>query len=258
MAELTQVARAIQKQVNEHVSPVWKIHAEVDPFAKSAAVPAGYWHATIRDHIQPEGAWSIHSVANGQPFAEVTFGKDWTLGASHDVIEMLIDPNVSRLAKAPSIRAGDRHNVEYLVQACDPCAASSYDIDGVKVADFSLPRFWSAKPGLKGKYSFTGVLTEPRQIVRGGYLSWRDPRTRHYWQKVWWEDEPAYNDLGSYVDETPRQSRQQGKAPPSERELPTELTALREVVLAQGPAIRLARTSVEELIKRFGHQRAGN
>ena len=33
------------------------------------------------------------------------------------------------------------------------------------------------------RYSFTGAIREPRQVLDGGYISWWDPKSRHVFQK---------------------------------------------------------------------------
>src|SRR5260370_1391242 len=47
-----------------------------------------------------------------------------------------------------------------------------------------------------GSYSYTGAITEPRQVLRGGYLSWHDPVTDHWWQEQYFGDQPEFMDLG--------------------------------------------------------------
>jgi hypothetical protein len=60
---------------------------------------------------------------------------------------------------------------KYLIEACDPCQACSYDISGVLVSDFITPHYFEPHllPGVR--YSFTGAITAPRQVLRGGYLT---------------------------------------------------------------------------------------
>ena len=106
--ELKRVATALQKQVENDFAPLWKINATIEPFTAGEKVPKGYWPVNVRDRIEPEGAWSIHSVKDGCPFAEVTYGDQWTLGASHDLLEMLVDPKVNRRIKAESHRPKPR------------------------------------------------------------------------------------------------------------------------------------------------------
>jgi hypothetical protein len=47
------------------------------------------------------------------------------------------------------------------------------------------------------RYSYTGAITEPRQVLRGGYLSWEDPASGSWWQETWFEgNEPTFRNLG--------------------------------------------------------------
>src|SRR5258708_14888074 len=125
----------------------------------------------------------------------VACNKDWSKSISHSLIEMLIDPRGNRLATGPSPSARQKHTVGFLVQVCDPCAAGEYRIDDVVVSDFSLPAFWTPSKRAT-KCSFTGLLSQPFEIAKGGYLSWRDPKTNHWWQKIWFDRKPQIRDLG--------------------------------------------------------------
>ncbi|MDQ0595956.1 hypothetical protein QF037_000301 [Streptomyces canus] len=65
------------------------------------------------------------------------------------------------------------------------------------MSDFFTPHFYDpvAAPGVR--YSFTGKLDGPRKILPGGYISWHDPVSDHWWQQVWFgTDEPEFVDLG--------------------------------------------------------------
>ncbi|WP_406480745.1 hypothetical protein [Streptomyces sp. NBC_01615] len=47
------------------------------------------------------------------------------------------------------------------------------------------------------RYSFTGKLDGPRKILPGGYISWHDPVSDHWWQQIWFDsDQPRFRDLG--------------------------------------------------------------
>ena len=58
----------------------------------------------------------------------------------------------------------------YLVEACDPCEgnADGYQIQGVLVSDFITPRFYDALSTPGTRYSFTGAVTAPRQVLPEG------------------------------------------------------------------------------------------
>ena len=111
---------------------------------------------------------------------------------------MLVDPFGSRLVAGDSPKPG-QGRVEFLVEVCDPSEAAEfgYSVNGILMSDFYTPRFFDplVAPGVR--YSFTGALTEPRQVLRGGYLSWHDPVSDHWWQQTWFSGAaPRFRDLG--------------------------------------------------------------
>jgi hypothetical protein len=65
------------------------------------------------------------------------------------------------------------------------------------VSDFITPSYYDPVANPAGRYSFTGAITAPRQVLVGGYLSWHDPTTEHWWQVVYNGPEPTYRDLGA-------------------------------------------------------------
>src|SRR5262249_14426455 len=109
--------------------------------------------------------------------------------------EMLADPFGKVFSTGPSLRPG-QGTVEYLVEVCDPCqdAGFGYPVNGVTVSDFVLPAFYKAFGA--GRYSFAGNVTEPRDVLRGGYVSWRDPVSGEWSQYVVSKAGPAFRDLG--------------------------------------------------------------
>ena len=71
------------------------IQATVDAFATLEDVPSDYWPIIVMSEV--EDAAGYHDDENGQPFALVEFGQDWSLTASHEALEMLVDPHGTRL-----------------------------------------------------------------------------------------------------------------------------------------------------------------
>jgi hypothetical protein len=182
--DLTVAAAAIQKQVSRDVGPIWNIDATVDAFETLEDVPLGYWHVLIDDTI-PYNAQGIHlNEDNGQPFALIAYSDDWSLTTSHESIEMLVDPSGNRTvaANSPEPKQG---RVLILVEACDPSEAAKYGytVNGVLVSDFYTPHFFDpvVAPGVR--YSFTGAITQPLEVLDGGYVSWWDPVTKHVFQQ---------------------------------------------------------------------------
>ena len=182
-SDLTVVSAAIQKQLTRDVSPLWNIEASVDAFATLDDVPLGYWHVIIDDTI-PFDAAGIHlNDENGQPYALVTYSDDWSLTTSHEVIEMLVDPSGNRTVATNSPKP-DQGRVLVLVEACDPSEAANfgYTVNGVLVSDFYTPHFFDPVDAAGVRYSYTGAITEPLQVLDGGYMSWWDPQTKHIFQ----------------------------------------------------------------------------
>lgn len=183
-SDLTVAAAAIQKQVSRDVGPIWNIDASVDAFATLEDVPLGYWHVLIDDTI-PYDAQGIHlNEDNGQPFALIAYSDDWSLTTSHESIEMLVDPSGNRTVAANSPEPS-QGRVLILVETCDPSEAAKYGYtaNGVLVSDFYTPHFFDPVVGPGVRYSFTGAITEPLEVLDGGYVSWWDPNTKHVFQE---------------------------------------------------------------------------
>jgi hypothetical protein len=181
--ELTTVAAAIQKQVTRDVGPIWSIDASVDAFATLDEVPLGYWHVIIDDTI-PFDAQGIHlNDDNGQPYALIAYSDEWSLTTSHESIEMLVDPSGNRTVAANSPKQG-QGRVLILVETCDPSEAAKfgYTVNGVLVSDFYTQHFFDPVQSDGVRYSFTGSITKPVQVLDGGYISWWDPESKHVFQ----------------------------------------------------------------------------
>ena len=182
--ELTQVAAALQKQVTENLAPAWGVQASVTAANGSGNGKVGVWPIRITSDV-PQGALGVHLDKSGHPYAVIEPGQDWSVTASHELLEMLIDPYGSRLATAPSIDpAANGRTVHYLVEVGDPVETREYLIDGVKVSDFVLRDFYhpSVQPG--DKYDELEQVRQPFQVLQGGYISWYDPADQRWHQKT--------------------------------------------------------------------------
>jgi hypothetical protein len=195
---LLQATAAIQKQVTRDFGPIWGIQATVDAFDDLLDVPNDYHHvalfgdsdelmhtlvATIGeepalrllDAFDHETISGIHlNALTNQPFALVSVDDPWTVVLSHEVLEMLADPWGNQLVAAPHpLRRQQR--VRYLVEVCDPCMSTWYPVNGVPVADFYTPRYFDPVVNSGVRYSYTGSIEHPQQILEGGYVTYIDP-----------------------------------------------------------------------------------
>jgi hypothetical protein len=193
--DLPRVASALQKQVTRDFAPHWNVSATVDAFPSLEAIPLGYWPVIIVKDVK--GAAGFHTDKNGQPLALVEMGSSWSLTASHETLEMLADPFGNRLVAGPSPRE-EQGRVEFLVEVCDPSEddAFAYTVNDVLVSDFYTPHYFDPVKQDGVQYSFNSALSEPRQVLRGGYLSWHDPVTDHWFQETFFGDQPDFRDLG--------------------------------------------------------------
>lgn len=210
LGEVSKVAAALQKQAIRDVGPIWDIQATVDTFATLEDVPIGYWPIVVMDDINTPGAAGVHEDKDGQPFALVQFDIGWSLTASHEMVEMLVDPFGNRLASGQSPKNG-QGRVEFLVEPCDPSEAAefAYTINGITVSDFYTPKYFMAKKVPGDRYSYTGDIKEPRQVLKGGYLSWHNPVDDHWYQEIYFNAKPQFRDLGVFTANAGKSFRRQ-------------------------------------------------
>jgi hypothetical protein len=197
-SELGRACASLQKQAIRDLLPIWNIQSTVDAFARLEDVPVGTWPIVIEDNINTPGAAGVHEDKDGQPFALVMAESGWSLTASHELIEMLVDPFGRRLTEGQSPKPG-QGRVEFLVEPCDPSEATqfAYLINGVTVSDFYTPKYFSTVFNPADRYSHTGAIKRPRQVLKGGYLSWHDPVTDHWFQETFFQgNAPKFRDLG--------------------------------------------------------------
>jgi hypothetical protein len=183
LAELTRVSAAIQKQIARDVSPIWCINATIDVISSLEQVPLSYWPIIIGGEELPEGVLGTHLSDDNQPYALVRNTTGWSLTASHECIEMLIDPFGNRFVagQSPSPNQG---RVLFLVEACDPCEGveNAYTVNDILVSDFYTPNYFDPQQVSGVRCDYTGSLTSPREVLSGGYLSWKNPQDGQYYQ----------------------------------------------------------------------------
>jgi len=187
-AQVTAVAAALNKQVVRDFGPLWNVTATVDPFETLQQVPVDYWPVIVLDKLNDPNAGGYHETKHGEPFS-VVLASDFPIAAGHETLEMLADPFGSRtIAGSPPPKAPAPVNgftrVVYLVEVCDPCEDEkfSYSVNGVPVSDFITPNFYDPVTSSGVRYSFTGAVKHPHQVLEGGYISFSDPATGRWYQ----------------------------------------------------------------------------
>jgi hypothetical protein len=154
-ADMQQVDQALQTQLDRDFTPIWGVRATILAFDKAH-----------------------------KPFAQVKDTQDWSVTASHEMLEMLVDPYGQRFVKAPDIDPNsDGHWVNYLVEVGDACEIYEYSINGVAVSDFGTPEFYNADASAGTEVDFLSRLCQPYEVPAGCYISWIDPEDGRWHQK---------------------------------------------------------------------------
>jgi len=115
--------------------------------------------------------------------------------------EMLVDPFGNRMVASGSVKPG-QGRVNYLVEVCDPSEDDSfaYSVNGIMLSDFYTPHYFDPVKASGVRYSYTGAITQPKQVLKGGYLSWLDPETGEWWQATFFGSHVVYNDITSKME----------------------------------------------------------
>jgi len=203
---LQETAAAIGIQVMRDLAPVWNVQATVQYLHSPNNIPVGVWPVFLVAKLPP-GEGGFHLDKKNQPYAEVIGtpnNNDWTIDASHEIVEMLVDPMGNRLQTSRSIEISGNGvkdgtgEFDYLVEACDPCEANNYaySINGIAVSDFITPHFYDPVAASGTNYSFGGNIKRPRQILPGGYISFVDPQTDDMEEILFLGDTPQLRNLG--------------------------------------------------------------
>jgi hypothetical protein len=176
-AELTAAVAALQIQVSRDFAPAYGIDAFLTIITVDGLVPDA-WQIVISDDSDQAGALGYHELTQyGQPLGKVFaasdrhYGLNWTITASHELLEMLADPWACLCAFGADnkIRA---------YEVCDAVEADelAYKIDGgfgnVSVSDFVLPSWFDSSPA---PYDFKNNVNGPLQLLPGGYIGMVDP-----------------------------------------------------------------------------------
>jgi len=191
--ELARVAAALNLQIIRDFAPVWDVTATVQVYSRIREAPFGTWLIIVRDDIHAGDQTGFHRSKRGLPYAMVKYSHSWSLDASHELLEMLADPSGSELESG--LAPGDSFaRVDYLREVCDPCQSEdfSYTINTVMVSDFITRRYYDTVKSAGASYSFKGHISGPRELLPGGYLTFRREATRSGarwfdWTEEWYQ-----------------------------------------------------------------------
>ncbi len=190
--ECRALVAALQKQVSQDFAPVWGIDAALVFVPTGGKPDSGTWWLSILDTTDRAGVLGHHDLTPdglpvGKSFAgtDKHFGHSWTVTASHELLEMLADPDVNL---AVFVHSDVGNGKLYVYEVCDPCQDDSfgYDIDGVTVGNFVYPAYFQTfRPPGSTKFDHMGKLQKPvPEVLSGGYISAFDVNGSTGWHPV--------------------------------------------------------------------------
>ncbi len=159
---------AMQEYVDAHVAPVWGTPAKL---VKTKDFQKGAWAIVFLDDADQPGALAYHDLTpDGLPVSKVFVkttldnGDLVSVSASHELVEMLVDPAINLMTTGPDPRT------IYAYESADPVEELNFKVKGIAMSDFVYPAYFEI---FRRKNSVTfdhlDQVSKPFQILKGGY-----------------------------------------------------------------------------------------
>ena len=195
--DVVPVVAALQKQVTNDFGPVWGTAAQLNIVPKGNQPPSGSWWLVLLDDSDQANALGYHDLTTeglpiGKVFAasDLKAGTSWTVTASHELLEMLGDPNINLTV---FVESSNTAGVLYAYEVCDACEDDSlgYQIDSVLLSDFVYPS-WFESFRAEGSTQFDRMnkIQKPFQLLTGGYIGIFKVASGSGWQQQTAEKRP--------------------------------------------------------------------
>jgi hypothetical protein len=196
--DVVPVVAALQKQVTGDFLPAWGTNAELNLVAKGTQPPNGSWWLVLLDDTDQANALGYHDLTSdglpiGKAFvaSDLKAGTSWTVTASHELLEMLGDPNINLTVFVQNTNTA---GILYAYEVCDACEDDSlgYKIDNVLVSDFVYPS-WFESFRTEGSTQFDRMskIQTPFQLLVNGYIGVFNVTAGTGWQQQTAEKRPA-------------------------------------------------------------------
>jgi len=193
-ADFQAAVAAIGRQVNEDFQPEWGavafLRATTASLTGKAPIPGDhdaiiYLGDSSHDPTTGvKGALGYHSdhhsdIPYGFVYLDICaeYNEVWTTTLSHEVLELLADPDAAMTVAARAPKRAPRI-VYYDLEVCDPTQGDSYVIDSVAVSNF-VGRAYFKLTGGSGKTNYLNLPLAPFGVRPGGYYQYEDGRGAH-------------------------------------------------------------------------------
>jgi hypothetical protein len=187
--EANKVVSSLQIQVTRDFYPVWGVNASLKFIGRKGVPDPNKWQLIILDTTDQAGLLGYHDRTSvGNPLGKVFALSDrahksqWSVTASHELLEMLVDPDINLCAVVTS--QGKSQFIAYeCADACENDADGSL-IDGVLVSDFVFPSWFETFRKEGTQYDRERKISRPLQTLAGGYLQYFDVSSGLGWQQA--------------------------------------------------------------------------
>lgn len=196
--DLAPTVAALQKQVTNDFRPVWGTDAELTIIPKSTQPPAGSWWLVILDDSDQANALGYHDLTSeglpiGKVFAasDLKAGTSWSVTASHELLEMLADPNINLTV---FVQNANTAGMLYAYEVCDACEDDGlgYRIDNILVSDFVYPAWFEGfRTEGSAQFDRQNRMQKPFELLFGGYIGVFDVTAGSGWQQQTADKHPA-------------------------------------------------------------------
>lgn len=158
---------ALQKQMDQDFVPIWGYPAKL--YVTDKPKP-DEWQVVFLDDADAANALGYHDLTkNGQPISKVfvkttiAAGQKVSVTASHELLEMMIDPGAQLWAQNTDGRF-------YAYEMCDAVEDEEYTIDGISVSDFVHPSFFESWHQPRSvQFDHLKKVSQPFQTLQNGY-----------------------------------------------------------------------------------------
>jgi hypothetical protein len=195
-AEVTPVVAALQQQVTNDFRPVWGTDAELTMIPQGTQPPTGSWWLVILDDSDQAGALGYHDLTpDGLPIGKVFAASDlkagmsWSVTASHELLEMLADPNINLTV---FVQNANTSGTLYAYEVCDACEDDSfaYQVNNVLVSDFVYPAWFESFRAQGTQFDRMSHIENPLELLAGGYIGVFNVNDGSGWQQQTAEKHP--------------------------------------------------------------------
>lgn len=167
--ELQGFSRALHQYINTTLATHWGINGAVYVTGQDTVWAPTDFRVVVADvptdptqtQVMGQHLWRGDGNPEGYVFASLckAWNTRWDLILSHEVIEMMVDPWLTRCAQ--------RGNEFWPVEVCDPVQDSYSMVGEFQMANFVTPSYY--RDGALGPYDALEKLKAPFTVSPGGY-----------------------------------------------------------------------------------------